>query len=186
MNQFIICFSNNTWYSLNLSNNNFKEELLPIHGQYEYITFQVTDFIRYLKSKKEKKVPKIIDLESLEKQFLQSGKDILGDNKWHILKTLRRYEIIDSNYKIDCIETFLHKIKDFYLKVISSNNEENKRYNSIEIRVNEIIHETSLKGIRIDNELVIKKCENLQYEIYKLKNIFQFEYNIFTPDKKET
>src|SRR4029079_19322403 len=113
MNQYIIWLTGNTWYSLNIGNDKFAEGLV-LNSRHSFITFQVSDFIRYIKSENKNYVPEIINLESLDKQFSQSGKDILGQGKWHILKSLRRMEIIRSDYKISEVDTFIQLIKDFY------------------------------------------------------------------------
>jgi len=185
MNQYILCYSGNKWYSLNTENEDFKEGVTLLFTN-KYVTFQVSDFIRHLKSEGKKYVPEIVDFESLDKQFSQAGKDILKENKWHILKTLRRYEIIDEKYKIENIEDFLLKLKCLYEQILSSSNEELERFNELEIKINKIIHKTQLQGIKIDFLQVGKRCKKLDRYIYKLKNTLQFEYNIFTPDEKET
>lgn len=185
MNQFIICYSGNKWYSLNIENENFNEDITLLSTD-KYVTFQVSDFIRHLKAKSKKGIPEIVDFESLDKQFSQAGKDILGENKWHILKTLRRYEIIDEKYKIENIEDFLLKLKSLYEHILSNSNDELERFNEVEIKINKIIHRTQLQGIKIDFLLVEKRCETLDRYIYKLKNILQFDYNIFSPDERES
>lgn len=185
MNEFVICYSGNVWYSLNIQNNEFKEGLLIVPTD-KYITYQSSDLIRFLKAKNTKKVPEIIDLESLDKQFYQSGKDILGYGKWHILKTLRRHEIINEKYRVESVEDFVQKLKLLYEHIISSNQEELQRFNGVELKINKIIHQTELEGIRIDPSLVERRCEELNKEIYRIKNIFQQEYNVFTPENKET
>lgn len=185
MSKFIICLSGNTWYSLDIDSNEFKEE---IRGNFKdtYITFQVSDFIRYLKSEDKKYVPNIINLESFDKQFSQSGKDILGHSKWHILKTLRRENIIKEDFKIHQIEPFFILIKDFYEKFVGSNPEEKERFETLELKLNKIIHETQLRGIKIDQEKVENRCEELHAYLYELKNKLQFEFNIFQPENIES
>lgn len=185
MKQYIVCYSGNKWYFLNLEDGSFKENVI-INPQDKYITFQVSDFIRLLKSEKKSYVPEIIDFESLDKQFSQTGKDILGESKWHILKTLRRYEVINENYKIESIEDFMLKLNILYEQIISSSDEEFERFNELEKKINKIIYETELRGIKINFQLVEERCEELNRYIYKLKNTFQFEHNIFTPEEKET
>lgn len=185
MKQYIVCYSGNKWYFLNLEDGSFTEDTF-ISPQNKYITFQVSDFIRLLKSKKRTSIPEIVDFESLDKQFSQTGKDILGESKWHILKTLRRYEVINENYKIESIEDFMLKLHILYEQIILNSNDELERFNELEKKVNKIIYETELRGVKINFQLVEERCEELNRYMYKLKNTFQFEHNIFTPEEKET
>lgn len=185
MSQFVIYLTGNGWYSLDIDNDKFIE-YIALSPKHTYITFQVSDFIRYIKSENKRFVPDIINLESLDKQFAQLGKDIVGYGKWHILKTLRREEIIKRDYRVNEIEGFLSKIKDLYRKLIETNTNELQRFNDIESKINKIIHKTALQGIRIDFEIVKVRCEDLHRYLYQLKNKFQFEYSIFQPENTET
>jgi len=184
MNKFIICFSGNSWYSLDINTNEFLEEI-KYSSRSTYITFQTSDFIRFLKSENKKYVPNIINLESLDKQFSQSGKDILDHSKWHILKSLRRENIISQDYKVGEVKHFLTLIKEFYEKLFS-NSDEIGRFDEIEIPINKIIYETQLQGIKIDQEKVKIRCEELHFYLYDLKNKLQFEFNIFQPEYPES
>ncbi|TDO96086.1 DNA polymerase [Flavobacterium sp. 245] len=184
MNKYIICFSGNSWFSLDVDSNEFSEEIKYSYRN-TYITFQTSDFIRYLKSENKKHVPSIINLESFDKQFSQSGKDILDHTKWHILKSLRRENIISQDYKIDHVKHFLILIKDFYEKLFS-NSDEIDRFDKIEISINKIIYETQLLGIKVDQEKVKIRCKELHFYLYELKNTLQFDYNIFQPEYPES
>lgn len=185
MKEFIICFTENKWYSLDLSNDEFNEEH-NISATNKYYSFQVSDFVRHIKSKDLKTIPSIVNIESFDKQFSQSGKDLFDFKRWHILKSLRRENIINSRYRISDVKDFLLKIKDFINKLINAQDIELERFNKIEIKINRIIHETSFGGIKIDKNILDSKCVALHKEIYKLKNEFQFSYNIFLPENFET
>lgn len=185
MKEFIICFTDNKWYSLDISNDKFIEDY-NISISNKYYTFQVSDLIREIKAKNFKTIPEIINLESFDKQFSQQGKDLLNINKWHILKSLRKEEIIESHYRISDLEDFLIKIKEFISKLRRDSNNELKRFNDIELKINEIIYKTSVEGIRIDRDILDKKCIDLHKEIYKIKNEFQFSNNIFQPENYAT
>ena len=184
MKEFIICFTENRWYSLDISNDQFIEDH-EISFRNKYYTFQVSDFIRELKSKKFRINPDIINLESFDKQFSQRGKDLYDFKKWHILKALRREEIIDSTYKITDLKDFLLDVKDLLHKLIENSDVEIDRFNTIELKINEIIHKTSFEGIKIDRNILDNKCFNIHKAIYDLKNEFQFLHNIFQPDYLE-
>tara|TARA_B100002049_G_C16082024_1_gene377677 strand:- start:245 stop:1705 length:1461 start_codon:yes stop_codon:yes gene_type:complete len=185
MKEFIICFTNNRWYSLEVSSEEFKENH-SISSRNKYYTFQVSDLIRDLKARKIKKPPQIIDLESFDKQFSQQGKELLDFKNWHILKSLRKMEIIDFRYRVDNLEDFLFKIKKLIFKLKDSASNELKRFKEIEIKISEIIYKTALDGIKIDRNILDEKCISLHRDIYSLKNEFQFYHNIFQPENYET
>lgn len=185
MKEFIICLTKNRWYSLDILNDEFIEDH-EISTENKYYTFQVSDFIRELKSRRFKINPEIINLESFDKQFSQKGKDLFDFKKWHILKALRREEIINSNYQITDLKDFLLEVKDFINKLKENSDAELNRFNNIELKINEIIHKTSFEGIKIDQNILDNKCFNIHKAIYELKNEFQFLHNIFQPEYPET
>ncbi|WP_291047474.1 DNA polymerase [Empedobacter sp. UBA1574] len=185
MKEFIICFTENKWYSLEISNDEFSEDHKLSIGN-KYYSFQVSDLIRELKRLKYKTLPEIVNIESLDKQFAQSGKDLFDFKRWHILKSLRRENIINSHYRISNMKDILLKTKEFINNLIDAQDLELKRFNNIEIKINKIIHETSFGGIKIDKNILDSKCVDLHKEIYKLKNELQFSYNIFQPENFET
>lgn len=185
MKEFIICLTENKWYSLDISNDEFNEDY-NLSTRNKYYSFQVSDVIREIKSKKFKSIPDIVNIESFDKQFAQRGKDLLDFKKWHILKSLRRENIIDSYYKITDLKDFLLKIKEFIKILKEESYIEIDRFNKIELEINKIIHKTSFDGIKIDKNILDKKCIDLHRDIYKLKNEFQFSYNVFQPENLET
>ncbi|WP_314057925.1 DNA polymerase [Empedobacter brevis] len=186
MKQLIICFTENKWYSLDITNDEFIEDhSLSIRNK--YYSFQVSDVIReFKKSKTLKTIPEIINIESFDKQFSQRGKDLLDFKKWHILKSLRRENIINSRYRITDIKDFLLKIKEFINKLKEDSHIEIDRFNNIELEVNKIVNKVSFDGIKIDKNILDKKCVDLHRDIYELKNEFQFSYNLFQPENFET
>lgn len=185
MKEFIIYFTLNKWYSLDISNDEFIEDH-NISIKNKYYTFQVSDLIREIKSKNFKIIPEIINIESFDKQFSQKGKDLLDFKKWHILKALRKEEIIDSHYRVNDLMDFLLKIKDLIDKLKEDSTDELNRFNNIELKINKIIHKTSFEGIKIDRDILDQKCIDLHRIIYEIKNEFQFSHNIFQPENFET
>ena len=183
MNKYIICFTGNKWYSLNIRTNEFLEDIKYSYRS-TYITFQTSDFVRFLKAENKRYIPNIINLESLDKQFSQSGKDILDHTKWHVLKSLRRENLIRDDYKVDHVESFLKLLNELYEKLFM-NSDEVERFNEIELPINKIIYETQLQGIKIDQEKVKSRCKELHFYLYDLKNKLQFEHNIFQPEFPE-
>lgn len=185
MKEFIICYIENKWYSLDVSDDIFVENY-NISTVNKYYTFQVSDLIREIKSKNFNIIPKIINIESFDKQFSQKGKDLSDFKNWHILKCLRREEIINSHYRVSDVKDFLIKIKDFIYKLKQESNNELKRFTDIELKINEIIHKTSFEGLKIDRDILDKKCIDLHRNIYEIKNEFQFLDNIFQPEDFNT
>lgn len=185
MKEFIICFTENKWYSLEISNDEFFEgHSLTIRNK--YYSFQVSDLIREFKRLEFKTLPDIVNIESLDKQFAQKGKDLLDFKRWHILKSLRRENIINSHYRVSDLKDFLLKIKQFINKLNDDSDNEIERFNNVEIEVNKIIHQTSFNGIKVDKNILDSKCVDLHKEIYDLKNDFQFSHNVFQPENFET
>jgi len=185
MKEFIICFTENKWYSLDISNDEFVENY-NLSTRNKYYSFQVSDVIREIKSKNFKTIPEIVDIESFDKQFAQRGKDLIDFKKWNILKSLRRETIIASSYRITDLKDFLLKIKEFISKLKEDSHIEIDRFNKIELEVNKIIHKVSFDGIKIDKNILNKRCVDLHRDIYELKNEFQFSYNVFQPENFET
>lgn len=185
MKEYIICLTKNKWHSLEISNDDYTDDYEILYID-KYYSFQVSDLIREIKFKKFKTVPEIVNLESFDKQFSQKGKDLLDHKKWHILKALRNEEIIDSHYRVTDIKVFLHKIKEFIAKLKEDSEVELKRFNEVELKINEIIHKTSFEGIKINKDILEKKCIDLHSVIYEIKNEFQFSHNIFQPENFES
>lgn len=185
MKEFIICLTENKWYSLDISNDEFIEDHnLSIRNK--YYSFQVSDVIREIRSKNFQTIPEIVNIESFDKQFAQRGKDLLDFKKWHILKSLRRENIINSNYRIADLKDFLVKIKEFINKLQEDSEVEINRFDSIELEINNIINKVSFDGIKINKDILDKKCVNLHKDIYELKNEFQFSHNLFQPENFES
>ncbi len=185
MKELIICFTENKWYSLDISNDEFIE-CHSLSTKNKYYSFQVPDLIRELKRLEFEVLPNIVNLESFDKQFAQRGKDLLDFKKWHVLKSLRRENIINSHYRIYELKDFLLKIKELICKLKEDSINESNRFSNIELEINKIIHKTSFDGIKIDIHILDKRCIDLHRNIYELKNEFQFSYNIFQPENFET
>lgn len=192
---YFVVFYNLEWHVIIVDENNQKQykpnhDILNIKEQDLIICFQTSDLIREYKNKKVSgsiRLPQIIDLESLDMQMSQKGRDIRFLGKWSIWHRLLESGIISSFYEIgDDVFLFLEHIKTFYEQLIKDKPEELSRLDNIEKEVNKIIHKAQIRGIRIDKQDVQKKCCELENRIYKIKNKFQLEYKIFTPDAKKT
>ncbi|WP_278380382.1 DNA polymerase [Chryseobacterium arthrosphaerae] len=158
--------------------NNIGEDLI--------ITPKVSDYIRYLKTSKNKIIPNIIDIECLIKQLEQKGKDlIISSKKWSFLRALKDREIIDYNFNLthDTLHHFTNISISYLKKLITESDEDEKqRLFTIEIPINKIIYQREFLGLHYDNQEVPSYCQKLEMEIYKRKNILQLEYGIFNPD----
>lgn len=181
---YIVSQINSNWYSINIDDSEDYHEILITNPNSTLISYRVSDLIRQFGSLNLAKIPSVIDLECLDKQFSQVGNDLTSNDKWNILKCLRKYSILTENlkYNIDNIKEFLILIGELYKAIIKTNYEENKRFEEIEIKINKIIYTTQLRGVGVNKSLLKEKCIELEREIYSLKNQLQFEYDIYTPN----
>lgn len=175
------------WYSLNINDFSDYTTSHKFNHHNTYITFQTSDFIRVLKSANFKKLPIIIDLESFDKQMSQEGKEFRTFKNWKVLHFLRHNKVIDSEFKLteNNFKLFLEYIALLYVKLLEKDVLEKERFEKIEIKINQIIYERQLKGIRINLDIAKKKCFEIEKEIYNIKNILQLKHNIFSPDDEQ-
>lgn len=190
MKNYITFYAGSVWYLLNIEDyNDFQENIF--HTIYDtLITFQSSDLIRELHVyyPRRKTLPKVIDLESLDKQMSQKGKEVPEEKKkWKVLTRLHENNLIDSDFSLNksSIKIFLEKVADWY-KMLCVNKEEIKRFQNIELEINKIIFNRQSQGVNIDMVLAEKKCSDIETRIYSIKNELQLSYNIFTPDAIET
>ena len=172
------------WYSLNIHNQDEYTSSLVYTPNDTLITHQITDLIVYFKLKRVKHLPTIVDLESFDKQMSQEGKEFRNFKKWTAIQSLKHHKILDSKFKLtdDNFKTYMGYLADLYLTLTQKDELENKRYETIEKKVNQIIYSRQLKGIRVDSKLAKEKCKALEKEIYSIKNTLQFDHNIYTPE----
>src|SRR5690606_4831766 len=52
--------------------------------------------------------------------------------------------------------------------------------------INKIIYSRQYRGININPDIAKQKCVEIEKEIYRIKNILQLEYNIFSPHNENT
>lgn len=183
MNTFIVALVDLEWHFINVN------DLANISTSFVYnkedilVSFQTTDLVREISSRGSV-LPTIIDLESLEKQMAQEGKDLRNYKEWKILSRLRHHKIIDSTFKItqENIKTFLEYICSFYKSLIEKEKIETERFEKIESKVNLIVHKAQKAGIRVNLEIAEKRCEELEKSIYSIKNLLQLKHRIFSPD----
>lgn len=188
MKKYVVVFIESTWFSLNIEDYADNNNVLTYDSKNQLITFQSSDLIREFDSNGIKSLPKIIDLESFDKQFSQEGKELRNFKKWKILKCLRHHNIIESDFRLskDNIVKFMEHIASLYEYLSNKDSLELARFNNIETVINEIIYGSQLRGIRVNKELAVMKCKEIEKKIYKIKNTLQLEHNIFSPDDFST
>ncbi len=186
MKSYIVIYSKSNLHSININNHNeYKINDLSIFDSTNtIITFQTSDLLRIHNS--ETKLPHIIDLECLDKQFSQHGKELKSNSNWSIIECLNRNEILNSEIDIlpDNIKFFLEKISSLYFHLIEKSPEEKERFDKIEIPVNAVIYERQKKGININFEKIQSTSLLIEQDIYKIKNDLQFEHNILDPNNE--
>jgi hypothetical protein len=188
MKTYIVVFLELEWYSLNIEDfDDFKSSLVSNHRN-TIITFQTSDIIREYKSKDKKILPTIIDLESFDKQMSQEGKEFRDYDNWKALNFLRRYKIIDSEFKLTKgnVKLFLEHLASLYKLLLDKDEIEASRFTNLEIAINKIIHSRQMQGVRVNLEIAKNRCVELEKKIYTIKNQLQLQHKIFTPDDFET
>ncbi|KAB8154210.1 hypothetical protein EZY14_007165 [Kordia sp. TARA_039_SRF] len=184
MKSYIVMYVESNWYSLNVYNHDEYTSSLNYIIDDVLVTHQVTDLIAYFKSKKVSNLPSIIDLESYDKQMSQEGKEFKSFKKWTAFQSLKHHKILDNKFKLteDNFKTYMTHLADLYLALSEKDEIEKKRYETIEKKINRIIYNRQLKGVKIDSVLAKERCKQIEKEIYRIKNILQFEHNIYTPE----
>lgn len=188
MKKSVVAYIESEWYSMNIEDFDDFKKTLSYGSSNIYITFQTSDLIREFKSKRIKTLPKIIDLESFDKQMSQEGKEFRGNGVWKALSFLRYHKAIDSEFKltIENIKSFLGKIAFLYDKLLKKDEEEKRRFENIEIKISKLIYERQSLGVRINIEAAKQRCAEIESKIYSIKNDLQLKYYIFTPDNIES
>lgn len=178
------------WHLMNVDNTTeyTTSDRLKINPEDTLITFQCSDLIRDLSKTipNNEHLPNIIDIECLDRQMSQKRREYSENRNWQIISSLREHEIIDSDFKIksENIQVFMEKFCKLYTKLFNKSHEEQDRFKNIESNINSIIYERQVLGIRIDYQIAINKCEELENEIYRIKNELQIHYGIFDPDNE--
>lgn len=184
MKKYLVMFIESAWYSLNIDDFNDYNTSHIFNKVDSIITFQSSDLIREFKARDFQKLPIIIDLESFDKQMSQEGKEFKNYKKWTAIQLLKHHKIVDEGFKLASsnFKQFMEHLSAYYLSQIEKDEEEKKRFIDLELKVNEIVYERQLKGVRIDIELAKKKCRLIEKIIYNIKNKLQFEHQIYTPE----
>jgi len=187
MNKYILLFIESQWYSLNLDNHDEYQKSIRFTTDSLYVTFQTSDLIRYFKEKHVRKLPIIIDLECLDKQMSQEGKEFRGHSSWKAIQALRYHKIIDEDFELtkSTFKVFLEHLASLYSKLYEKDNLEQNRFVNLEMQVNSLIYERQFKGIKINLHAAREKSIEVERKIYDIKNRLQIEHNIFVPNAEK-
>ena len=183
-------FIESQWYSLDIDNH----DNYSINSNINYnngdtlITFQTSELIQHLKSRNKRVVPIIIDLECLDKQMSQEGKEFKEYSEWKAIHSLKHHKIINSDFIItkDNFKILLENLSILFNELYTRDEEEKTRFENIESKINKIIYSRQYRGININPDIAKQKCVEIEKEIYRIKNILQLEYNIFSPQNENT
>jgi len=185
MKRYVLIYIESTWHFLNVDDYTDYTHSPP-HPNHLFITAQTSDLVRYLTAEyPNRKLPNIVDLESLDKQMSQEGKDIRIFDDWSLLSSLRHHKIIDSEFELCHIQSFLECVAKLFTHLYDKDEEEVKRFESVEQTINNILFKRQALGIRIDSEIAKNRCRILEKEIYSIKNSLQLDYSIYTPDNQK-
>jgi DNA polymerase I-like protein with 3'-5' exonuclease and polymerase domains len=185
MKIYTVIFHQSQWYRLDIDNFELYTEGLLRDSSNTLITFQSGDLIRSLMLiDKRRRLPQIIDLESLDKQMSQQGKEFRNDKPWKLLKMLKYHGIIkeDHQFRQDAVKELLELMAASYRTLLEKDELEKERFEQIESSVNEIIYKRQSEGIPFDTDEAKSLCIRLEKEIYRVKNVLQFEHRIYAPD----
>src|SRR5690606_14734817 len=190
MKKYVIMFIESQWYSLDIDNH----DNYSINSNINYnngdtlITFQTSELIQHLKSRNKRVVPIIIDLECLDKQMSQEGKEFKEYSEWKAIHSLKHHKIINSDFIItkDNFKILLENLSILFNELYTRDEEEKTRFENIESKINKIIYSRQYRGININPDIAKQKCVEIEKEIYRIKNILQLEYNIFSPQNENT
>jgi DNA polymerase I-like protein with 3'-5' exonuclease and polymerase domains len=173
---------------MNISNpESFSQGLLR-EAENILVTFQSGDLIRSLmKMDKRMSLPSVVDLQSLDKQMSQQGKEFRNDRPWKLHKMLRYHGFMPDDHRFgdnpikEVLEFMSHAFQQMMYKDIL----ERQRFEEVEIPINDIIYKRQSEGILFDVNAATKLCATLERKIYDIKNQLQFEHGIYNPDDEK-
>src|SRR5688572_2490243 len=97
---YIVLKLESAWKQLDIDQSGQFIPIRTIDPNSTYITIQCNEFIRFFKNKGISQLPVVIDMECFAKQMLQEGTDLDNNPKWSVLRFLRTYSQIDSDFKL--------------------------------------------------------------------------------------
>ncbi len=191
MKEVIVFFIFDKWYCYNISNDTEKVlSIQKILGTYSVgdrlFSPQVAEFIKEFNNVSDTKVlPNIVDIESYSKQFIQKSKPLDSQDRWNLFKIIKEKNLIPDGFRIneENVFEYMKAIAAFLKKIfLETSAYEEDRFNEIEVAINNIIYERQRRGVGVDVLAAKKVIQSVEESVYKIKNRFQQEYRIFTPD----
>lgn len=131
--------------------------------------------------------PKLVDIESFSKQFIQKAKPLTLQRRWSLFKLMKEMDILLNEYQIDSenIDDYLKYIAVFIQKTLNKVKEEElDRFLKIEIPINNLIYKRQRLGIAINSTILNSKIQVLEKELYSLKNTLQLTHQVYSPENK--
>ncbi|WP_108869132.1 DNA polymerase [Aquimarina aquimarini] len=131
--------------------------------------------------------PKLVDIESFSKQFIQKAKPLTLQKRWSLFKLMKEMDILLNEYQIDAenIDDYLKYIAVFIQDILNKTKaEELDRFFKIEIPINDLIYKRQRLGIAINSTILNSKIQKLEKELYSLKNTLQLTHNVYSPENK--
>ena len=186
--KLIVLYIKSHWYTLNIDDYADYSEILPRHKENMLISFQTSDLIRCLMLLNEHSpLPCIVDLECIDKQMSQQGKEFRNEKRWSAIRALKYHEIVSEDYfvKKDLLKELLENLAELYKELLEKDQIEKARFEKLEIAINAIIYKRQAQGINIDINQANSLCTELEKGIYAIKNRLQAEFKIYDPDSVE-
>lgn len=187
MKELIIYKFKDEWYHLDVNN---QEEgvqslnLVRIPNDALLVSFQVDQLIAALHESVILDLS-ILDLESLDRQVNQEGRDGKRDfSKWSVMEMIKFYLKRDElSYGKEDYLSFMKDLVTCFIVMKNKSKVEWDRVLCVEIPVNRVLLASEKAGIRIANSSNIQKqCQSLKHDIYGIKNQMQLEYGIYQAD----
>src|SRR5690606_26139125 len=165
--KYVIMFIESEWHALNIDDFNDYHKSYIFNNTDTLFTFQSSDLIREFKVKRFKHLPTIIDIECLDKQMSQEGKEFRSYKKWSVIQFLTHYKIIDQSFKLTSknFKILMENLASLILVLMNKDKNEQNRFEKLELKINKIIYERQLKGVGINIEIAKERCNEIEKRI---------------------
>lgn len=183
-----------------------QKDILDISGATKIISFNFENLIPHIEIEKN---VHFFDLEKVNKQLVGRSKWEFSKNDlpWNIWNAISSLNYQEFNISKNDFDNKILNIKEFYqgsnsseleigdqisflfkclenlynqLNEKLSNSIEYDRYTNIEKKLNNVLFKTTKKGICFDSEIVKKHIDEIEFELYKSRNILQLDYGVFS------
>lgn len=184
MKHLVVISLNNNWFSIDLGEPEILISTLRLTDVGTIVTFQSAELFAYFESLGRMLVPQVFDLQCLDKQMSQEGKEFRNPKKWHLLPFLKYHKVIPDDFVLNdaSILYCLQAMGIVYSQLIDFDEEEKVRVETIEAEINKIIYKRQRQGVGINLDLAKNLSKKIEKEIYRDKNVLQLEHGIFDPE----